>query len=729
MSSTWESRRSLNEPSQEAITLKAQLAGLTRLTPMNTFVTFSAALVTGSILWPVVPKVWVMLWSGLHISLALTVFMRWRRHRGRSSPRTVSTRVLRKAKLWALASGLLWGSGAAFLPVIPHTQQLALIIVTASMSAGASATLAAVPQAAALFVASSILPFAVYFALQAELAYFGLAALALVMASAMLAATRVVYSALLEELSAKQVNAALLEQFHTERQQWLDMSETTEAFALFDAHDKLLLWNENYRRVFALGPESLYRDITRADVLRQCVQAVEVGQEPMAHEHWVEAQLRLHEHPDVPLTQCLTSGRWLQSRVQTTAQGNLFTIHSDITERKEAEDERERLTAQLYQSQKMEALGTLAGGIAHEFNNILTIVLGFADLTHRNVTKQSRVAQYVQEIMVAGHRAKDLVQQILAFSRRTDVERAPEALNRLVQEVLQLLQASFPATIEIRYNATNNVGTALVNATQIHQVVMNLCTNAEYAMRGTGGVLTVHLDRVEVGTASNTEVRHLPPGSYARLTIHDTGRGIAPQVIDHIFEPFFTTKGVGEGTGMGLAIVHGIVTNHGGDITVESTPGAGTTFRVYLPRLTAAQRLEATPPLKPAVLPQEPGRILFIDDEAAVVQVVEGMLMHLGYDVRAVTSSLDALAIFRAAPHDFDLVMTDMTMPGLTGEALTHELRRLRPDIPIILCTGFSHVMDATKAQAMGIDAFLLKPLVLKDLAIAICQVFDARKE
>ncbi len=726
MPSAWESRRLLDEQLHADIILKAQLTGFARLTPTNACVNISVALVTGGILWPVAPSVWVLLWTALHLLLSLTVLIRWRRHRGRPSPQADSLRVLRKAKLWALASGLTWGGGVAFLPMIPPTQQLALIIAMVSLSAGVSATLAAVPQAAALFVLSNIVPIAIYFALQLELVYFGLAALALVMISAMLTSSRVVYSALLEELRAKQANVALLERFHAERQEWLDMSETTEAFALFDADDKLLLWNENYRRIFALGSESLCRDLTRTEVLRQCAQAIDGGQEPLAREHWVEAQLQLPKQADVPLIQRLLNGRWLQSSAHTTAQGNLFTIHHDITERKEAEDERERLATQLHQSQKLEALGTLAGGIAHEFNNILAIILGFADLVHRDVPRESRLFQYTQEIRVAGHRAKDLVQQILAFSCRTEVEQSPEKFHLLIQEVLQLLQASLPATIEIRHNTARDVSIVWVNATQLHEVVMHLCTNAEHAMRRAGGVLTVYLDSVDIETPACADAPPLLPGSYARLTIRDTGQGISPNVIDHIFEPFFTTKDTGEGSGMGLAIVHGIVTNHGGNITVESTPGEGTTFCVYLPRRATPKRPRRHQP--DAALPLRRRRILFVDDEVALVQVAAGMLTHLGYDFRAVSSSCEALDIFQAAPHHFDLVITDMTMPGLTGEGLTHELRRLRPDIPIILCTGFSHVMDATKAQAMGIDAFLLKPLVLKDLDLAIRQVYSARK-
>lgn len=703
---------------------RAQVTSYARQTPINTCVTIASSLLLAGILWPVAPRGWLVLWAGTHAVLSMLVFYRWKRRRHRR-PRqhTISTRAIRRAKLWALASGALWGSGAAFLPVIPPPQQFAFLIVGAGMAGGASTTLAAIPQAASLFILSTILPSTVYFLFRAEPMYFGLAALALVMTTAMLVSTRVVYGAFQEELRAKQTNAALLAQFHAERQEWLDISETTEAFALFDAEDRLLLWNESYLRVLELPPDSVARGTARINILRQCTQHIDTTGDPSVRDVWIEAQLRMHEHPDEPLMQQLPYGRWLRSTARRTSHGHLVTIHVDITERTLAEEERERLTAQLHQAQKMEALGTLAGGIAHEFNNLLGVISGYAELIQLQAPVHSTTRQEAEEILKAGHRAKELVQQILAFSRHAEVERTPTALHTLIREALQLLRASLPSTISIREKCDSDVGMVLVNATQIHQVVMNLCANAEYAMRATIGVLEVGLDAVEIDDAFAADHPPLMPGPHARLTVRDTGQGMPPDVMARIFDPFYTTKDVGEGTGMGLAIVHGIVLDHGGALTAESALGVGTAFCVYLPLLRDAHPAEV---LVPEPLAQGNGRILFVDDEGQLVHVMQTMLTALGYDVQAVNSSPEALELFRNAPDEFDLVITDQTMPNMSGEALIHELRQVRADIPLILLTGFSHVMDAAKAHTLGIDAFLHKPFSLRELSQAIQQILSS---
>ncbi|MEE8291882.1 MAG: response regulator [Candidatus Tectomicrobia bacterium] len=714
------------QPSAEDIS-RAQLTSIARQTPINAFATGLVVVFTGVILWPVTPHHWVALWIGLHLLLTLTMFVRWYGHRGRQSrrpPGRTGARGVRRAKRWALASGLLWGSTAAFLPMIPTAQQLAVLIVVASMASGGSTTLAAVPQAATLYILSSILPVAVYFVCQMQLVYFCLAAMAVVLTTAMLLSTRVVYGALLEEVRTKQANAALLVQFHAERQEWLDMSETAEAFALFDAQDRLLLWNENFRRLFALDPAHLFRGAERLTLLHQCAHFVDGEGDHAVLGGWLAAQQRLDEQPDMPLIQRLNTGRWLRSRARPTASGRLITMHLDITELKQAEDERERLTAQLHGAQKMEALGTLAGGIAHEFNNVLAIIVGLADLTQYTAPPDSKTWRNMQRIQAAGQRAKDLVQQILTFSRRTDADRVPVPFHCVIREVVQLLQVSLPSTLTIRHNCAHDVGSILADTTQMHQVVMNLCTNAEYAMRETFGVLEIWLDAVEVDTHGAADHVHVSPGRYVRLTVRDSGQGISPDVMTRIFEPFYTTKDVGQGTGMGLAIVHGIILDHGGDVTVESTPGMGTTFRVLFPRL---DHPAPTPVPAPVPLPRGNSRILFVDDEVELVRITQNMLQLLGYEVDAVSNSREALRRFQAMPDAFDLVITDQTMPDLTGAELTQALRHIRPDIPVILCTGFSHVMDAVKAQALGIDAFLQKPLDLKALAGAIEQVCSMR--
>ena len=390
----------------------------------------------------------------------------------------------------------------------------------------------------------------------------------------------------------------------------------------------------------------------------------------------------------------------------------------DITDRKQTEET-------LQQAQKLQAIGTLAGGIAHEFNNILAVILGFANLTQSKVARGTQTWENLQHILVAGLRAKDVVQQILTFSRQSQTARIPLRLQLPVQETLCLLQASLPATIKLVQFYADDVGTVLGDATQLHQVVMNLCVNAAQAMRETGGVLEVRLEAVEVDSSLAAHHAGLHAGPYVRLTVRDTGPGIPSHLAERIFEPFFTTKEVGGGTGMGLAIVHGIVTSHGGVLTVESGLGHGSVFSLYLPRIDQEAPREN---LSEPALPQGNECILFIDDEEHLVLAARGMLTHLGYQAQGVTSSHAALDAFRAAPLRFDLVITDQTMPDMTGEALIRELRQLRPEMPVILCTGFSHVIDATRAQEIGIDAFLMKPLLIRDLAVTIREVFAQRR-
>jgi PAS domain S-box-containing protein len=401
-------------------------------------------------------------------------------------------------------------------------------------------------------------------------------------------------------------------------------------------------------------------------------------------------------------------------------------VTRDITARLYAEEQlrQAQQDAQRRQAQKMEAIGVLAGGIAHDFNNILSAVLGYTDLALRKVAPSTPVAQYLQEVLTAGRRAQSLVQQILMFSRASEPERIPVQIRLIVKEVLKLLRASLPTTIDIRQDVDHDDGAVLADSTQIHQVLMNLCANAEYAMRDTGGILEVRLDTVELDTGTVAHYAELVPGSYLRLTIRDTGHGIPPEVATRVFEPFFTTKGVGQGTGMGLSVVHGIVTGHGGAIRLQSMPEQGTTCEVYLPRLDMVVDDTTS---QDESLPVGKGVILFIDDEEAIARVSQRMLEQLGFQAVVCTSSLAALETFHHAPYHFDLVITDQTMPHMTGEVLACELRLIRPDIPIILCTGFSHTIDAEKAQAQGIDAFLMKPLVPRDLGLAIQHVLEQR--
>lgn len=381
---------------------------------------------------------------------------------------------------------------------------------------------------------------------------------------------------------------------------------------------------------------------------------------------------------------------------------------------------RQRLEAQLRQTQKMEALGTLAGGIAHEFNNILAGLLGFATLLHREVPPESRAGFYVQQVRQAGTRAKELVQQILTFSRAESLERQPLELDRVVQEALTLLRASLPSTVDIQYHVSEPGVMVQANRTQLHEVIVNLGANADHAMRQSGGRLTVRVDPVEVDAAFATAHPPLAPGRHVCLRVDDTGSGMPAKVMGRIFEPFFTTKPAGAGTGMGLAIVHGIITSHEGAVTVESSQGAGTRFAIYLPAVDPSVTQVAAPVLP---MPQGKGRVLLVDDEETVALAMQFLLESLGYDVGVHTRSPDALEAFRSDPDRFDLVITDQTMPQMTGEDLIRALRRLRPELPVILCTGFSYVMDAKKAQALGQVTFLMKPVDAYELGVLLQQL------
>ncbi|MDA8125463.1 MAG: response regulator [Deltaproteobacteria bacterium] len=395
------------------------------------------------------------------------------------------------------------------------------------------------------------------------------------------------------------------------------------------------------------------------------------------------------------------------------------------TERKQLGEEQARIEAQLRQSQKMEALGTLAGGIAHDFNNILGIITGYTEIAAAVGDEGGPMAPELQQVLKAADRARDLVQQILAFSRLGDREKKPLQVGLIVKEVTKMLRASLPSTIDIE---TNVVSKAIVlgDPTQIHQVLMNLCTNAAHAMQEQGGVLTVGLVEVLPGSQDLALHADLEPRPYCLLTVKDTGQGIDPAIADRIFDPFFTTKAPGVGTGLGLSVVHGIVKSHDGVIEVESFPGQGTTFRVFLPVTDTTDTAETS---DAAPLPRGGERILVVDDEPLLTDVLKRRLERLGYEVVSCTDGLTALDLFnrQAAEKPFDLVITDMTMPQLTGANLAEELIRRRPGLPVFLCTGFSESIDQERARKIGIRAILMKPVVLRDLAELIRDVLDEK--
>ena len=392
-------------------------------------------------------------------------------------------------------------------------------------------------------------------------------------------------------------------------------------------------------------------------------------------------------------------------------------ILRDLTERKRAEEERLRLERQVRQAQKMEALGTLAGGVAHDFNNILAGIRGYVELYQAD--RPPGAGEELSRVLQLSDRAALLVRQILAFSRKREQERVPVDLGRVLEEAVALLRATLPATIEIRAAVTAEPVVLLADATEMHQVVMNLCTNAAHAMRDRGGILDC---RLEIADCRSEKTEHFEQSaicnlqSAIKLTVADTGAGMTAEVRERMFDPFFTTKETGEGTGMGLSVVLGIVEGLGGNIRVESEPGRGTRFEVYLPRASGA----APPAPAPAPAPA-PGRgcILLVDDEPAILSWAGTLLRRLGYNVEACDSGVRALECFHAAPGHFDLVVTDQTMPKMSGTVLVRELLRLRPDLPAIMMSGYRDQGDES-AEAVGVRAFLMKPFSNAQLAEAV---------
>jgi len=395
-------------------------------------------------------------------------------------------------------------------------------------------------------------------------------------------------------------------------------------------------------------------------------------------------------------------------------------IFRDITDIKKMEDEKAVLETQLQQAQKMEAIGVLAGGIAHDFNNLLGIILGNTELALDDIPEWNPARHNMEEVLKASFRAKNVIRQLLSFSRKSEIIKKPVAIGPIIKESLNLMRSSLPTTIEIRKNISEDASTVLADPTQIHQIIVNLCTNAAHAMDKNGGILEVSLDNLILDEKSALQYTDINIGHFVCLSVTDTGCGISPELKERIFDPYFTTKDVGKGSGMGLSVVHGIVKNHNGAIFVYSEPEKGSRFKILLP---AIEEPEETQQEKILTLPTGSEKILFIDDEQALVDMGKQMLERLGYVVTIQTNPLEALDIFRCQPGIFDLIITDMTMPQMTGDKLTKEVLKIRSDMPIILCTGFSEKINQKNAIEIGIRKYIEKPLNSRELSMAIREV------
>lgn len=399
-------------------------------------------------------------------------------------------------------------------------------------------------------------------------------------------------------------------------------------------------------------------------------------------------------------------------------------LQQEIIERKQAEEDKKKFEIQLRQAHKMEAIGTLTGGIAHDFNNILGIIIGNTELALDDVPIGNPAHFNLEEIHNASLRAKDIIKQLLSFSRQTDQERKPIKLVPVIQDAIKFLRVSIPKSVDIRQNIDDTSDTIFADPTQIHQLMLNLCTNAAHAMEDTGGVLEVGIKNVVLDEVSAALYPDLTAGEYVKLTISDTGPGVSPKIKDRIFDPYFTTKDVGKGTGMGLSVVHGIVKSHGGAVIIDSELEKGTTFSIFF-QVVEKEPVEEIETEEE--LPVGNERILFVDDEAPMVYVGRYRLERLGYKIESTTSPVEALEKFNASPDQFDLVITDMSMPQMTGDRLVKEILKTRPDMPVILCTGFSEKIDEDKAKVIGVRQYIEKPINRRDLAFMVRKVLDEK--
>ena len=394
-----------------------------------------------------------------------------------------------------------------------------------------------------------------------------------------------------------------------------------------------------------------------------------------------------------------------------------LAVARDITDKRKAIAEKEIFEEKIREAQRMEGLATLASGIAHDFNNLLTAIMGYTQLAMTQVNQNDQIAKDLNVIMDAGKQARDVVQQILTFSRERSGTMSPTRLQPLVKEVVKMIKVSLPRSIKIVQEIDEDAESVMADPAQMHQLMMNLCVNAMHAMEESGGVLTVSLTVVEIEFDTSSSPDMPPPGRYVKITVADTGRGMEPWIVNRIFEPYFTTKGKGKGTGLGLAVVHGIVKGHGGHITVDSEPGRGTTFDIYLPEKTQKKSYNRCMDKDLADESPRPGsRIMVVDDERSIVKLIERILTGAGHKVTAFSSPEAALQAFSKAPDSIDILLTDLDMPGVNGMTLARKIKNLRPDLPVVICTGHGTQIIRADLEQIGIKDILLKPLTSSDL-------------
>jgi PAS domain S-box-containing protein len=505
-------------------------------------------------------------------------------------------------------------------------------------------------------------------------------------------------------------------------------SSAHDGIVMMDSQGTVSFWNDAATKIFGYCPEEVIgRDLHALLALPEHFGRFNGAKEQFLKEgtgNAVGKTLELtavrKDKEKIPVelsvSALLMEGKW-----------HAVGVIRDISERIRAEKEKSLLEHQLQQARKMEAIGTLAGGIAHDFNNILFIMMGNTELAQLRYAGGEDILGALDEVRAAGVRARDLVQQILDFSRQTVKAKQPVVMATVITETMKLLRPAIPSRVEIHMDFNPDEGIVLADPTHIYQIIMNLCGNAAHSMEKNGGELRISLKEMDVSLISAPPHHDLKPGRYVELVVMDTGHGMTPEVMDRIFEPYFTTKQIGQGTGIGLSLVHSIVKDIGGKIHVESTPGKGSRFTLLFP--VYAEGLAPNPTEETdAILPGR-GHILVADDEFGITAACHGMLTKIGYRVTPVNEAPQAFELFKSAPNEFDLVITDLTMPTMTGIELTRRIKSIRPDIPVVLWTGFSNRLENANFKAYGFDYLLMKPPILKDLADVLGRALKNKKQ
>jgi len=727
------------------------------------------------VLWDVVNKNWLLLWFLCIILIGvMRVYLQNSFEKFKTNQNTLNK--WKNLFLITLAiSGVIWGStGVALFPTESIGHQSFIAFVLGGMVAGTVGVFSVMLRAFLAFSIPALLPIVLRFYLISDPIHFAMGIMVTLFWLIMLITSTKLNKDILNYFILKYENINLISDLEAE----VEMKKTAETklkeqykeierivnvrtSELQDANIKLIKEVQERKLIANALQESeeKYRDLVENindviysvdinGIVTYVSPAVEsiigykpseiIGKKFFGFIHPEDLQLIINrfkavlagefEENEYRLLSKSGEYRWIRSSSRSIYKdGRVYGLRGaliDISERKRFEIERAHLETRLQQAQKMESIGTLAGGIAHDFNNILGIILGNIELAIDDVPEWNPARINLEEVRTASSRAKDVVRQLLSFARKTMLEKKPTNIAPIVEESLKLLRSSIPTSIEFRQNITKDVDTILSDTTQINQVLINLCTNADHAMPD-GGILEVSLENRELDEDTAAQFPDLNPGRYVNLIVSDTGYGIPKDKIDRIFDPYFTTKDVGKGTGMGLAVVHGIVKGHNGNIKVESKLGKGTTFNIFFPVIGEAA-VEKTETIEE--LPTGDERIILIDDEVSILRLGHQRLERLGYKVESTTSPIEALNLFRSQPEKFDLLITDLTMPKMTGDQLVKEILNIRPDLPIILCTGFSERIDEKKSKEIGVADYIEKPLDKRDFAFRVRKVLDGKK-